>query len=331
MNELTELRAAWERTDPPSPAAHTAARAALMRQIAADGTSAAAHPLPRRRGVRYAWLTGGTAATAALAAAVVFAVAPGTTRPGQPAGGTPGHANLDEQAGRRSGQQILLAAATVAESRPAGTAKYWHVKESFTDPAAPGTENVQETWTTRDGTLYLLARDAGGVIEASQGNGFQVGFSQLAYAELERLPTDPAALRTWITDSLAHPHGAGKAPKIPADGLDTAVTDALGDLIWQVPSPPAVRAAALRVLASMPNVTSLGEMDGGQGLRVAVPPPPADKFPGGKRPAGSDEITLVLDPATSMLLSEVTYQGTHRILASEWTDEMPSIVQAPNK
>jgi hypothetical protein len=101
---------------------------------------------------------------------------------------------------------------------------------------------------------------------------------------------------------------------------------ALGKLLWDVPVSPAVRAAALRALASMPNVTSLGRVDGGEALRISFPPPAADKYPGGKLPDGADHLTLVIDPATSMLVSFTNYQGTILVLGAEWTYEMPRVI-----
>jgi hypothetical protein len=72
-------------------------------------------------------------------------------------------------------------------------------------------------------------------------------------------------------------------------------------------------------------------MEGGQALRISIPAPAADKFPGGKVPAGADEIRMVIDHTTSMLLSESNYQDTVKILTAEWTNDMPQVVEAPPK
>ena len=321
MNDLTDLRDAWGQPEPPSQNAHSAARAALMRQIATGGTGMSAARPPRRRGARLAWLTAGTAMTAALAAAAVFAFAPGATPPGQPANQLSGHG---------TGQGFLLAAATIAAGKPATSGTYWHLMESI--PALPegGGDSTQSTWTTHDGTMYVRLQDTDAVMQVSQGDGFGVGLSRLTYEELQQLPTDPAALKARISDPARRPSG-DLVPEVPDYAMPGMIADGLTDLIWGVPAPPAVRAAAFRALASLPNITDLGKMDGGQALRISFPPPPADKFPGGKVPEGANQLLLVIDPATSMLLSETNYQGTHKIVKAEWTNEMPKIVQAPTK
>jgi hypothetical protein len=81
----------------------------------------------------------------------------------------------------------------------------------------------------------------------------------------------------------------------------------------------------------MPNVTDLGTMDDGQALRISFPPPAADKYPNGKLPKGADEMKLVIDPTTSMLLSTTSYQGTIKIITAEWTNEMPKVISPPHK
>ncbi len=105
--------------------------------------------------------------------------------------------------------------------------------------------------------------------------------------------------------------------------MPTLVLWGLCHLLWEVPTPPAVRSAALRALATMPNVTNLGAVDGGQALRFSFAPMAADKFPDGKLPPGSGELTVVIDPDTATLISYTTYQGTTRILAAGWTDDRP--------
>ena len=81
----------------------------------------------------------------------------------------------------------------------------------------------------------------------------------------------------------------------------------------------------------MPNVTSLGTMDGGQALRISFPSPQADKYPNSKVPAGAGEVRLVIDPATSLLLSTTNYQGTIKIITAEWTNEMPKVISPSHK
>jgi hypothetical protein len=301
-----------------------------MQQITATSTPAPVPP-PKRSlwsGLRLGWLAGGTAMTAALAAAVIFAVTPGTTQPGP---------SPDQSSGDlSSGQQILLAAATVAQARPGNTGKYWHVKQQY---EMDGSTDTLENWTAHNGSVYGLSPERDSVWLLHTG-GLSVAGSQLTLEQLQQLPTDPAALKTWVTDSFTHPQTlepmpGGQTPPvgvmdIPAEVLPGHVASALGDLLY-LPAPPAVRAAALRALATMPNVTNLGAKDGGRALKISFPPPPADKFPGGKLPAGADHVILIIDTKTSMLLSTTNYQGTIRIVTAEWTDKMPKIVPIPPK
>lgn len=320
MIEVVELKEAWGQPAAPSPAAYSIARAALLQELTAAGSMASAPKRPRWRGGRLSWLMGGTAVTAALAAAVAFAIVPGATR-GQ-SSDRPSTQSYDQL----SGQQILLAAATVAQSEPATTGKYWHVKlDAFGSPV--------EDWTTRDGDGYTMSERYGGVIFAAPRGGFPLGNAR-TLDQIEQLPADPAALKAWITDSIAHPSPPPPAPAgepvppIAPPGIPDAgrIASLLTDLLYAVPAPPAVRAATLRALASLPNVTNLGSKDGGQALRIAFSPPAAEKVP-----AGATQETLVIDPATATLISETTYGGTTNILAAEWTNTMPKIVTVPHK
>jgi hypothetical protein len=276
--------------------------------------------------------------TGALAAAVAIAIASGST----PSTPTPGDTNA--QGSPLSGRQILLAAADIAQTRPAKTGAYWHVTQVVPNEML-GRPQLLDTWTARDGKTYTMPEGYDGVVLMGLDSGFPVAATWLTLDQLQDLPTDPDALRAWIEDSFANatnpvaPPAPGDtstpAPPRPADGgkldipaeaMPGTLVVTLEKLLSDVPVPPAVRAAALRALAAMPNVTSLGPVDGGEALRITFPPPPADKYPGGKLPDGADRITLVIDPATSMLVSTTNYQGTIRILGAEWTDELPRII-----
>src|SRR2546423_201221 len=58
-----------------------------------------------------------------------------------------------------TGQEVLLAAATVAERTPAGTGKYWHVK------ITEGTFAL-EFWTTADGHQWYRGAKSGGHLQS---------------------------------------------------------------------------------------------------------------------------------------------------------------------
>ena len=102
----------------------------------------------------------------------------------------------------------------------------------------------------------------------------------------------------------------------------------LSELLYQVPAPPAIRAAAFRALAAMPDVTKLGQASGDVVLRISFPPPPANKFPSGKVPAGYDEIKLIIDASALTVHAISDYTGTTTILAARWTNTLPTVIPA---
>jgi hypothetical protein len=309
MDELTALRDGWGAPEPPTGSAYTMARTGLMREIS-GGTKPAPHRARRRWRVGLVWLTSGTAVTAAAAAAVVLALSAQTSDP----------TRLPTQlgAGTGTGQQILLAAAKTAESQPAGKGAYWHISQTMLDrvnnKVAP-----QETWTAPDGTGFM--RTGNGTVTAIVPDGFQVGLEKLTFAQVQQLPTDPAKLTDWMTRSFTKPSTGTSADEIQGE-----VAFALIRVLWDAPAPPAVRAAAFRAFAAMSNVTNLGNRDGGTVLKIAVSPPPADKFAGGKLPAGADSLTIVIDTTTTAVLSVTNYQGTDKIDAG-WTTNVPKVTQ----
>jgi hypothetical protein len=355
VNDLIEVHEALGEPEPPSQAAYAAARAALMQRAAAARVPA---PAPgrrasrgsRARGLRHrrtGWLAGGLGLTAATAAAIAVIVAAGT--PGGSAPSGPGN----PQAGgisQLSGRQILLDAATAAATAPASTGTYWYV-----DELAPGSAAKMTTrsWYTHDGTVYTMIPQDKGVFLASPHAEFSIGASSLTYRQIQQLPTSPAALTAWITRSFSHPSDPsatpGGAPRavyspprrgdvarpeqsgrgqsvLPRANIPSAVAISLSELLDQIPAPRAVRAAAFRALAAMPDVTKLDEVGGDVVLRISVPALPASKFPGGKVPAGTGEIKLIIDASTLTLHAWSDYTGTTTILAARWTNTLPRII-----
>lgn len=102
----------------------------------------------------------------------------------------------------------------------------------------------------------------------------------------------------------------------------------LSELLYQVPAPPAIRAAAFRALAAMPDVTKLGQASGDVVLRISFPSPPANKFPSGKVPVNYDEIELIIDTSTLTVHAISDYTGTTTILAARWTNTLPAVIPA---
>jgi hypothetical protein len=93
-----------------------------------------------------------------------------------------------------------------------------------------------------------------------------------------------------------------------------ALIQSLINLVAGVPAPPQVRAAAFRVMATLPDVTSLGPVPGGQGLRISL---------GGNRHAG-----LVVNPSTSHAQETLTVSAgtrtTSRVsVTAYWSSRLP--------
>jgi len=332
VNDLIDVRDALGEPEPPSHAAYAAARAALLQQ-------AAAARIPDRRGVarrrpgRLAAGIGLTAAAVTAVAAVATALATAGGPGGEPrATGGRGHHQAPAMAvSRLSARRILLAAATTAAAAAQSPGRYWYLEETGPGPAAKTTERQ---WYTHDGSDYTWLVQDKGVFLASPHAGFGVGASSLTYRQIEQLPAGAAALTAWITRSFYHPSGPPLPRGLPSARytppsraeLPADVALALSNLIYQVPAPPAVRAAAFRALAALPDVTKLGHSGRDVVLRISVPAPPANKFPSGKVPAGADEIRLTIDTSALTLRAVSNYQGTTTVLAARWTNTRPRLI-----
>ncbi|MEQ4721451.1 hypothetical protein [Nonomuraea sp. B19D2] len=188
-----------------------------------------------------------------------------------------------------SGRSVLLAAATSAASWPAAEGTYWHIKK------VRDRSEVTELWATRDGRAWTS--DGGRVSPVSGRSAFSMAGRDLTFEQIQSLPADPAALKERV------------AAMLPSQGL---LADALSGLLWTKPSPPAVRAAAYRALADLPEVRYLGASTPGEAFSYVLPD-------GTRR-------TLVIDPATSQVLS-CTDSGpsprTERVIEAGWTDRGP--------
>ena len=347
LDEMKILREAWDHPDPPSPHRRAEARAALLRRAARDRSQPARQPATNRWRPSRRLVFSATVVTTAIAVGFALVQLAPTTPPSPEMGGPGGPAGLGQEE-PSAGHQILLAAAETALEQPAGVGDYWYVEQEL-DLPEPDVPNPQtlEVWTAHDGRQWTRNACCPDLYESSNLGGlpgFQFARSLLTYEELQGLPTDGEQLKAWIADSLTTPVGwpspgpgdagatvivegltGGAEPEV----IEAEVALELANLLYRVPAPPEIRATAYRALATMPEVASLGRMDGGEGLRITIAPPAADKFPGGVVPEGADSITVVIDPETSQLLSITNYQGTVRIHAAEWTDQLPAGAEAP--
>ncbi|SBT38840.1 CU044_5270 family protein [Micromonospora narathiwatensis] len=277
----------------------------VMNEIHTDHPSAeraARRTAPRRRLILASALTG---ALAAAAAVVVIGVGG--------SGGSGGAADGPATAAS-SGQQILLAAATTAEQAPATSGAYWYLRTTSTD-------TEWESWTGRDGRTWVRGAKTGGdVIALSWAASFRLGGPEVSLAQLQQLPTEPAALKHWITESVRSSDVRTSAGRPDAAMREQMVFDGLLALLAQLPAPPEVRAAAFRAVAAYPEVTSTGATDGGRGLLIRL--------------NGETVARLVVDPTTSRIRKTnffVTADGARMstpgdamfTLTAEWTDRLP--------
>jgi hypothetical protein len=154
----------------------------------------------------------------------------------------------------------------------------------------------------------------------------------LTFRELQRLPSDPGALRAWLTRIARHDldRSAGTAV------VDLNVENELSDLLVYYPVPPGVRAAAFRALADMPGVVSTGPTHdalGRPGIGIELKPEHAVAVLGGESAVtapGKLTRTLIIDPSTSHVLADQTRIGDRAepsidtlILEVGWTNERP--------
>jgi hypothetical protein len=279
-------------------------------------------------GLRGAGVLAAGLGLAAAVTAVAVVVASGAAGPA---------ARSNSPAVQLSGRQILLAAATAAAARPAGSGTYWYVKTSW---SAFGYKDSEEVWTRLDGQTWLRGGKTYGKLinEASiqvtptnparfdvaghrdleqleglppiqQKSNPSAGFAAAGEAtlkQLQKLPASPADLKAWIV-ALNRNFRIATGDPVPER---EAVFESLLDLVSGVPAPPAVRAAAFRVMASLPGVTSLGPVSGGQGLRISL--------------SGKQYATLVVDPATSQVRGPLTFSNGNSVsVIAEWTSQLP--------
>lgn len=276
----------------------------VMTQIHTDLPPA--EPAPRRVPRRRLILASALTAAAAAAAAVVVIGA------GGPGGAGGGSAPVTAGA---AGQQILLAAATSAERMPATSGTYWHLRTESTD-------TDWETWTRRDGRTWVRGAKTNNKMMALPGAApFRLGGPEVTFDQLQTLPTEPAALKEWIADSVRNSDVRTSAGKPDAATREQMVFDGLLSLVAQLPAPPKVRAAAFQAIAAYPEVKSTGATEGGQGLLIRL--------------GGESAARLVVDPDTARIRKTnffVTADGARVstggdamfALTAEWTDQLPA-------
>ncbi|MCD0450686.1 CU044_5270 family protein [Actinocorallia sp. API 0066] len=342
MNELDALKDLL--TGPgPSHEVRDAGRRRLAEAVRGEG---------RRSGGLRSWR--GAALSAAALAAVVTTVA--VVVPG-PRGAAPpaSPASATTQAAADAGTLLREAAAKI-EKLP--TAAYWRVDTRRTQqrPDTPGLvykHNTYQEWslwvsTSPDkGSVFLLryvnddvpgAQEVTLLESASEVGG--LGDAGITLEQLATLPTDPDELKQALARRVSDhndpkdsdpseppttgPEDAGPDPSLEGGGaaFNARLYSATVHLIVNLPVRSEVRAAAYRVLASLPGVRDAGpvvDSMGRPGHAVELAPDP-DGVP----------YRLVLDPETGLPRArEMADTLDQRLRAYEvftrigWTDEAP--------
>ncbi|MEV0407234.1 CU044_5270 family protein [Actinoallomurus sp. NPDC050550] len=271
-------------------------------------------PSPRRRRIRWALPGLGLVAVGAATAIALTVTATPPARPPHPV--------PSETAQRLSGREVLLTAASSAESAPPATGEYWHIRwiHAITVNNARPVGNVFETWAAKDGRWYMgtatLDGRGLGLNKEKHKNGasFELEDHMLSFDQLRRLPADPQRLTAW-TRTFSRGLNASWRKK----DVEDSVTGTLSALLYAVPVSPKVRAAAFRALAQRPGVTTGGrakDVRGRVGQAVSI---------------GS--FHLIIDPKTAFVLQETT--GTVDTKTSStlyyevgWTNEEPHVPSA---
>ncbi|MGK5676064.1 CU044_5270 family protein [Micromonospora sp. URMC 106] len=154
---------------------------------------------------------------------------------------------------------------------------------------------------------------------------------ELTLEQVRLLPTEPGALRGWVTDRIRTGKDTGYAAGSAQS--DRMLFGYLSRLLLDTPAPPKVRAAAFRILADIPGVRSLGTVQdergrSGQGVEFR---------------SGAETEWLIVDPATHRLLASKIVStpkgvpasgGKERstlVLTAEWSDAAPQAPTLPQQ
>jgi hypothetical protein len=356
VDELDRVRALLPEQPPPSPPAQAKARARLLKQVEES----------RRRPVRRSAIRAVTAALA-TAAVLALLVGPvylsGMLSLSRPDGSQALDPAVMPPATATSAKEVLLDAARgldSLEAEPVGA--YWKVRSMHVVPYKVGVStkyvmedrNLEERWIPADakeqswngacdlgmwpktaaderawasdgrpgewdfGGHTLVQKPGTCTIAKESRVGFVLGEDQdVAYSELDALPTDASALRTYLWE------------RRPSDNVQPTqwLYSAAATLLSDVPAQPKTRAAALRLLATLPGVTYVGRVRdpvGRSGLGIALTDQSGDV---------TSTHQLIVDPRTGKLLArtldavsaegDAVKQGSRVVLSADWTNAKP--------
>lgn len=290
---------------------------------------------PRRRRRLAALKAGGALVAAATAAATALAVLPGAVAPGT--------------GGLTSARAILLTAAASASRQPA-SGRYWYtsVLDNFLRPGTAGSNGtviaseLVNSWVSSSpshrswGSQRWLKGSvtlAGISPQHVKGNNFSYSDPAgsftvffMTVGELEHLPASPARLaaalrqaaRRWIVTPAS------------ASVVNSTLFQYAFDLL-RAPISPQVRAAAFRVLAQLPGVTSVGRIRDSRGRPGYGVQMSGAVVPGHNKYTDPLRFTdtLVVDPRTGIALENISTGTTvaedRTLISQGWTNRRPDL------
>ncbi|MEU8247610.1 hypothetical protein [Nonomuraea sp. NPDC048916] len=203
------------------------------------------------------------------------------------------------------------------------------VPKSAADKKAWQRDGSPSKWSESiDGKTVKLSiqPSKGHVGPVPQQNSFLFAGQWLTYDEVQRLPADPHRLKAWIEE-------AGRVGReILVDGGWLRWN--LLEILYDLPAPKEVRAAAYHGLLTMPGVRAEGNAKdklGRSGTALLI------DMPGGKGTVPV-KTRLIVDTGRMALLSQdetVTYTKpalvvkTSKLVESGWTDSPPAVPALP--
>ena len=375
MDDLDKLRSAFPEPPGPTPEATAKARRELEALVRAEATppSRAARWYAATRSGRVGIALTATAATVALAAlATPVLLFPGSGPDAAPAPGTTSAPQLmtasqvlldlaakQEQNEKVSGRYFRVRSLQLRGTTTVGKPPYRLQQRSITESWMPMKSGV-ESWF---GWVDLGARPATPADTAkwkAQGSprswhlsyevdpvtmapgepvvnkmtfdqvppGYYLsGIKPVTARQIQALPTDPEKLRAVLA--------AGAEPGAEQSDVDYTVFSAAGRLLFEMPSPPKLRGAALRVLSMLPGTMyepNVKDPLGRTGTGFTYQWSGRGGRPGAEPTMLNDGRTrYVVDTTTGRLLSSEYIglkTGASVVLESGWTDERPTAPSA---
>ncbi|MDX3105631.1 hypothetical protein [Nonomuraea angiospora] len=233
-------------------------------------------------------------------------------------------------------QQTLIEEWTAPDGRRwVGSREAGAYPQSAADRAAWRRDGSPTKWTrTANGqTVSLSTKPAKGHVTPVRGdNTFFLAGQRLTYDEVQRLPANPDALKSWLAQ-------AARVSGAPASAVDRNVTSALPSLLHDLPAPKEVRAAAYQALLTMPGVSSRGKSVDGAGRTGAALS--IDHQQAGQKDDSIKVTTdLVVETGTMLLLSQsqTTLKDgkvfpnktmSQTVLQAGWTNAEPAVPALP--